>query len=72
MEILGTPLPVVWMCLLSMVPITIVKKILEWINFSVFLQDDIGIGTVVGSAVFNIAFVIGICGVFAGCVSNFI
>ncbi|KAF8773358.1 probable sodium/potassium/calcium exchanger CG1090 isoform X2 [Argiope bruennichi] len=29
-------------------------------------QDDIGIGTVVGSAVFNIAFVIGICGVFAG------
>ncbi|GBN01344.1 Sodium/potassium/calcium exchanger 2, partial [Araneus ventricosus] len=28
--------------------------------------DDIGIGTVVGSAVFNIAFVIGICGLFAG------
>ncbi|GIY71310.1 hypothetical protein CDAR_279221 [Caerostris darwini] len=29
-------------------------------------QDDIGIGTVVGSAVYNIAFVVGICGVFAG------
>ncbi|GBM08158.1 Sodium/potassium/calcium exchanger 5 [Araneus ventricosus] len=29
-------------------------------------KDDIGIGTVVGSAVFNIAFVIGICGLFAG------
>lgn len=28
-------------------------------------KDDIGIGTVVGSAVFNIAFVIGICGLFA-------
>ncbi|KAG8200042.1 hypothetical protein JTE90_001900 [Oedothorax gibbosus] len=29
-------------------------------------KDDIGIGTVVGSAVYNITFVIGICGVFAG------
>ncbi|GIY17088.1 hypothetical protein CEXT_57081 [Caerostris extrusa] len=29
-------------------------------------QDDIGIGTVVGSAVYNIAFVVGICGLFAG------
>ncbi|XP_054716236.1 probable sodium/potassium/calcium exchanger CG1090 isoform X2 [Uloborus diversus] len=29
-------------------------------------KDDIGIGTVVGSAVYNIAFVIGICGLFAG------
>lgn len=29
-------------------------------------KDDIGIGTVVGSAVYNIAFVIGICGIFAG------
>ncbi|XP_076367837.1 putative sodium/potassium/calcium exchanger CG1090 isoform X1 [Tachypleus tridentatus] len=29
-------------------------------------KDDIGIGTVVGSAVYNIAFVISICGLFAG------
>ncbi|GFX58535.1 hypothetical protein TNCV_417151 [Trichonephila clavipes] len=29
-------------------------------------KDDIGIGTVVGSAVYNIAFVVGICGLFAG------
>jgi Ca2+/Na+ antiporter len=29
-------------------------------------KDDIGIGAVVGSAVFNIAFVISICALFAG------
>lgn len=29
-------------------------------------KDDIGVGTVVGSAVYNIAFVIAICGLFAG------
>ncbi len=32
-------------------------------------QDDIGLGTVVGSAVFNIMFVISICALFAGSVS---
>jgi Ca2+/Na+ antiporter len=26
----------------------------------------VGVGTIVGSAVFNILFVIGICGIFAG------
>lgn len=31
-------------------------------------EDDIGIGAVVGSAVFNIAFVIGLCALFAGTV----
>ena len=33
-------------------------------------QDDIGLGAVVGSAVFNIMFVIGICALFAGSVST--
>jgi len=35
-----------------------------------YLQDDIGLGAVVGSAVFNIMFVISICALFAGSVSN--
>ena len=29
-------------------------------------KDDIGIGTIVGSAVFNIVFIVAICGLFAG------
>jgi Ca2+/Na+ antiporter len=29
-------------------------------------KGDVGVGTIVGSAVFNILFVIGICGIFAG------
>ncbi|RUS69259.1 hypothetical protein EGW08_022979 [Elysia chlorotica] len=33
-----------------------------------FAQSDVGVGTIVGSAVFNILFIIGICGVFAGMV----
>ncbi|XP_064601846.1 probable sodium/potassium/calcium exchanger CG1090 isoform X2 [Liolophura sinensis] len=31
-------------------------------------QDDIGLGTVVGSAVYNVTFVIGVCALFAGMV----
>ena len=31
-------------------------------------KDDIGIGTIVGSAVFNILFIVAICGLFAGSV----
>ena len=31
-------------------------------------KGDIGLGTIVGSAVFNILFIISICGLFAGCV----
>ncbi|XP_074643754.1 sodium/potassium/calcium exchanger 5-like isoform X2 [Tubulanus polymorphus] len=34
------------------------------------VQDDIGLGAVVGSAVFNIMFVIGICAICAGAVVN--
>ncbi|GFN80455.1 sodium:potassium:calcium exchanger [Plakobranchus ocellatus] len=33
-----------------------------------FAQSDVGVGTIVGSAVFNILFIIGVCGVFAGMV----
>ena len=33
-------------------------------------QDDIGLGAVVGSAVFNIMFVISVCALFAGQVST--
>lgn len=33
------------------------------------VQDDIGLGTVVGSAVYNVTFVIGVCALFAGMVS---
>lgn len=32
-------------------------------------QDDIGLGSVVGSAVFNIMLVISVCALFAGAVS---
>jgi len=35
----------------------------------VLFQDDIGIGTVVGSAVYNVMFVVSICAMFAGKVS---
>ncbi|XP_067649798.1 sodium/potassium/calcium exchanger 4-like isoform X2 [Haliotis asinina] len=31
-------------------------------------KSDVGIGTIVGSAVFNLLFIIGICGIFAGVV----
>jgi K+-dependent Na+/Ca+ exchanger-like protein len=31
-------------------------------------EGDIGLGTIVGSAVFNILFIVSICGLFAGCV----
>lgn len=33
-------------------------------------KGDIGIGTIVGSAVFNLLFVIGLCGLVAGKVST--
>ena len=33
-------------------------------------KGDIGVGTILGSAVFNVLFVIGVCGVFAGTVSD--
>ena len=34
-------------------------------------QDDIGLGSVVGSAVFNIMLVISVCAIFAGAVRIF-
>lgn len=44
-----------------------------WLNLSrsVFLgvfitKGDVGVGTIVGSAVFNVLVIIGICGIFAG------
>ena len=36
------------------------------------LQDDIGLSSVVGSAIFNIMFVISLCALFAGSVSEFL
>lgn len=32
-------------------------------------KGDIGVGTILGSAVFNVLFVIGVCGIGAGTVS---
>lgn len=32
-------------------------------------HGDVGVGTIVGSAVFNILCIIGVCGIFAGQVS---
>ena len=34
-------------------------------------HGDVGVGTIVGSAVFNILCIIGVCGLFAGQVSGF-
>ena len=34
-------------------------------------HGDVGVGTIVGSAVFNILCIIGVCGLFAGQVSEF-
>ena len=31
-------------------------------------ESDVGVGTIVGSAVFNILVIIGLCGIFAGMV----
>lgn len=39
-----------------------VFMLLHFVSF----QDDIGVGTVVGSAVYNVMFVVGICALFAG------
>ncbi|KAI8482088.1 hypothetical protein Bbelb_401750 [Branchiostoma belcheri] len=37
--------------------------------FGVFIsQDDIGVGTIVGSAVFNLLFIVGLCGLMVGTV----
>ncbi|UYV60888.1 hypothetical protein LAZ67_1002677 [Cordylochernes scorpioides] len=36
------------------------------LTMSLVFQDDIGLGAVVGSAVFNVAFVVSICGLFSG------
>lgn len=33
-------------------------------------KGDVGVGTIVGSAVFNILVIIGLCGIFAGQVGN--
>ena len=33
-------------------------------------KSDVGVGTIVGSAVFNILFIIGVCAIFAGMVSS--
>ena len=34
-------------------------------------ESDVGVGTIVGSAVFNILFIVGVCGLFAGMVRIF-
>lgn len=37
------------------------------LDLAVFItKGDVGVGTIVGSAVFNILVIIGICGIFAG------
>ncbi len=42
----------------------------EFLNLGIFVtKGDVGVGTIVGSAVFNIVFVIGICGLFVNEVS---
>lgn len=33
-------------------------------------EGDVGVGTIVGSAVFNILCIVGVCGLFAGHVST--
>ena len=35
-----------------------------------FAHSDVGVGTIVGSAVFNILFIVGLCGLGAGMASN--
>lgn len=34
------------------------------------IHGDVGVGTIVGSAVFNILCIVGVCGLFAGQVSK--
>ena len=50
------------------------KRNLKWDRLcfaGVFItKGDVGVGTIVGSAVFNILFVIGCCGILAGEVRN--
>ena len=45
--------------------------LLFYLSYFVSLQDDIGLGSVVGSAVFNIMLVISVCAIFAGAVRMF-
>lgn len=45
-------------------------KIIFFLNLGIFVaKGDVGVGTIVGSAVFNIACVIGICGLCVNGVS---
>lgn len=37
-----------------------------WFSGVFVTEGDVGVGTIVGSAVFNILVIIGICGIFAG------
>jgi Ca2+/Na+ antiporter len=42
----------------------------DYVNLGIFVaKGDVGVGTIVGSAVFNVVCVIGICGLFVNGVS---
>lgn len=47
--------------------VTVLSCQLSFIWLGVFItKGDVGVGTIVGSAVFNILCIIGVCGIFAG------
>lgn len=47
------------------------RKVSAFPVIGVFItHGDVGVGTIVGSAVFNILCIIGVCGLFAGQVSG--
>ena len=50
--------------------ITEIQLLLAFAQGVFITKGDIGVGTIIGSAVFNVLFVIGVCGIGAGTVST--
>lgn len=62
-------------CTVSLLHIYLMTSVLFFLAvfLGVFItKGDVGVGTIVGSAVFNILVIIGICGIFSGQVHTLI
>ena len=57
-------------CSSCQTPLKSQQAVYIFISGLFFAQSDVGIGTIVGSAVFNILFIVAMCGLFSGMVST--
>lgn len=51
-------------------PCVVISDLLSFCTGVFITKGDVGVGTIVGSAVFNILCIIGVCGIFAVQVQN--